>query len=70
MDERIAREIMRLTVERDAFIAEANGRIALYGALIARWSAMLQPEMTITQGEEPAATEGSAAIASAVEPRT
>jgi uncharacterized small protein (DUF1192 family) len=52
MDNRIAHEIMRLTAERDAFVAEANGRIALYNALIARWGAMLEP--TITQGEEPA----------------
>jgi hypothetical protein len=50
----IAHEIIRLTADRDAFVAEANGRIAFLNALIARWQGLLEP--TITQGEEGAAT--------------
>lgn len=47
-------EIVRLEIERDAFVAEANGRVVLYNHLIKRWKAMLQtePDLIITQGEE------------------
>jgi hypothetical protein len=51
MEERIILEIARLEIEREAFVAEANGRIAIYGRLIERWRGMLAP--TITHGEEP-----------------
>lgn len=49
-NDKIAHEIIRLTADRDAFIAEANSRIAFLNALIERWKALLEP--TITQGEE------------------